>query len=122
MRLVCGAWLGSDFMTTAKTECHCPRCGRLKLKRDGSPHKCVPTVAVVLADNKGHTIAFDPKTTIAELAKAGWKMHLAMVSDPLPDGVFRSVPNIKVSNGRKVAPNPNPARSAVGSHALFVDF
>jgi hypothetical protein len=29
-------------MTLAKTECHCPQCGKLKLKRDGSPHKCVP--------------------------------------------------------------------------------
>jgi hypothetical protein len=25
---------------SALTSCHCPRCGKLKRKRDGSPHKC----------------------------------------------------------------------------------
>lgn len=38
-------------MTLAKTECHCPHCGKLKLKRDGSPHKCVPPLAEPERDN-----------------------------------------------------------------------
>ncbi len=31
-------------MSLAKTECHCPLCGRLKLTPSGKPHKCaLPT-------------------------------------------------------------------------------
>ena len=29
-------------MIPPKSDCHCPKCGKLKLTRTGQPHKCQP--------------------------------------------------------------------------------